>query len=161
MRHSYWGVGAPFMGEGQFVMSDVRQWPTARLLSTAAHELQCRWDTHLSNWDLNASSLRVLDQLVQGESSQRELAAVSRVTEQTMCRVLDRLVRLGYVTRERDLEDRRRSRIAITPAGATARDAAWKEAYAQDQTLEASSMTDDDLKDLRSLLVKLVEAEPN
>ncbi len=51
------------------------------------------------------------------DHSQRELAAATGVTEQTMSRILARMERLGYVTRKPHRDDRRRHVISLTAAG--------------------------------------------
>jgi len=49
--------------------------------------------------------------------SLRELAAFRRMDEPTACRVVNTLVRRRLVRRSPDPGDRRRSRLALTPAG--------------------------------------------
>ncbi len=66
------------------------------------------------------AGLLTLHALMEGPHTQRELAALSHVEEQTMSRVLDRLERSGHVTRERDPRDRRRLAVRATPAGGRA-----------------------------------------
>ncbi|GAA3820016.1 MarR family winged helix-turn-helix transcriptional regulator [Cellulomonas soli] len=96
---------------------DPRDWPVGRLLSAAARRVEREWNTHLSAWDLNHASLPVLVHLMGGPRSQRELAHLCGVTEQTTSRVLDRMQRTGYVTRTEHPQDRRRHVIALTDAG--------------------------------------------
>ncbi len=52
-----------------------------------------------------------------GEMSLRELAERRRMDEPTACRVVDTLVRRRLVRSRPDREDRRRSRLALTPSG--------------------------------------------
>lgn len=52
-----------------------------------------------------------------GEMSLRELADRRRMDEPTACRVVDTLVRRRLVRSSPDREDRRRSRLALTPSG--------------------------------------------
>ena len=52
-----------------------------------------------------------------GEMSLRELAERRRMDEPTACRVVDTLVRRRLVRSSPDREDRRRSRLALTPSG--------------------------------------------
>lgn len=93
------------------------RWPTGRLISAVARRIERDWNTHLAAWDLNHASLPVLVLLAGGSRSQRELAAASGVTEQTMSRVITRLERSGYVVRHADAADRRRHEVALTDAG--------------------------------------------
>lgn len=57
-----------------------------------------------------------------GEMSLRELAARRQMDEPTACRVVDTLVRRRLVRSSPDREDRRRSRLALTPSGRTMAD---------------------------------------
>jgi DNA-binding MarR family transcriptional regulator len=57
-----------------------------------------------------------------GEMSLRELAERRRMDEPTACRVVDTLVRRRLVRSSPDREDRRRSRLALTPSGRTMAD---------------------------------------
>ena len=52
-----------------------------------------------------------------GEMSLRELAETRQMDEPTACRVVDTLVRRRLVSSSPDREDRRRSRLALTPSG--------------------------------------------
>lgn len=96
---------------------DIASWPTGRLLSAAARRVEREWNAHLSAWDLNHASLPVIVLLARADHSQRELAAATGVTEQTMSRILERMERTGYVTRVAHPDDRRRHVIALTQAG--------------------------------------------
>src|SRR5262245_31657718 len=61
--------------------------------------------------------LRVLRQLADHDARNVELAATAGVTAPTMSGVIDQLVKLGWVRREDDPEDRRAVVLGITPAG--------------------------------------------
>jgi DNA-binding MarR family transcriptional regulator len=91
-----------------------------RLLSTAARLIEHEWNAALAGLDLTHAGLLTLHALVEGPHTQRQLAGLSHVEEQTMSRVLDRLERSGYVTRERDTRDRRRLLVELTPYGEAA-----------------------------------------
>ena len=108
-------------------------WPVGRLLSAAARRMERAWDAHLAAWDLNHASLPVLVFVAAGPMSQRELADACGVTEQTMSRVVARLERTGYVSRDTQPQDRRRHAVAITPAGAAALEACADPAPAQEE----------------------------
>lgn len=60
-----------------------------------------------------------------GPSRQRQLADYFEIDPAAVCRMLDSLEKSGFVTRCGDGQDKRRDRIAITPAGQTAYDA-WR-----------------------------------
>lgn len=103
------------MQEVNTVGSDVTQWPTGRLLSTAARLAEHGWDSHLSDWQLNHSSFGMLALVMADPLTQRELAARLHMAEQTVSRTVERMERLGYVTRTRSLRDRRR--VVVSPTG--------------------------------------------
>jgi MarR family transcriptional regulator, organic hydroperoxide resistance regulator len=103
---------------------DAAEWSLGRLLSMAARLVEQEWNSWLASRDLTHAGLLALHALRSGPRTQRELAAASMVEEQTMSKVLDRLERAGYVTRERDPADRRRLVVRRTPAGEQAYQAA-------------------------------------
>ncbi len=98
----------------------ITEWPMGRLLSTAARLVEREWNDVLARNGLTHAGLLTLHALEDGPHTQRELASLSYVEEQTMSRVLDRLERTGYVTRERDSRDRRRLVVRATREGARA-----------------------------------------
>ncbi len=93
------------------------EWTLGRLLSMAARLVEQEWNSWLASQDLTHAGLMALHALRAGPRAQRELAAASMVEEQTMSRVLDRLERAGYVTRQRDTADRRRLVVQRTLTG--------------------------------------------
>lgn len=92
-------------------------WSLGRLLSTAARLVEHDWNAWLAGRGLTHAGLLALHALDEGPLTQRRLAAASRVEEQTMSRVLDRLARTGHVERRRDTVDRRRLVVSLTPSG--------------------------------------------
>jgi DNA-binding MarR family transcriptional regulator len=92
-------------------------WSLGRLLSTSARLVEHAWNAWLADRGLTHAGLLALDALDAGPLTQRGLAAASRVEEQTMSRVLDRLQRTGHVDRRRDVRDRRRHVVSLTPRG--------------------------------------------
>jgi DNA-binding MarR family transcriptional regulator len=97
--------------------ADLQDWSLGRLLSTAARLVEHDWNDWLATHDLTHAGLLALHALQAGPLTQRQLAAANRVEEQTMSRVVARLERAGYVTRERDHADRRRLVINRTDRG--------------------------------------------
>ena len=136
--------------------TDPEDWPVGRLLSAAARRIEREWNSHLATWDLNHASLPVLLHLLQHPRSQRELAHVCGVTEQTMSRVLTRMERTGYITRASDGVDRRRYVIAITDAGRTVAIHAADPRPAEAMT--ARGLTPEQVDQLRDLLAIVVRA---
>jgi MarR family transcriptional regulator, organic hydroperoxide resistance regulator len=73
---------------------------------------------------LSAHQVSILDHLDEHEPlALLDLAKHMGVTPSTMSLNVDRLVRRGYVSRERAADDARRLKLRITPAGARLREA--------------------------------------
>lgn len=137
---------------------DPTRWPTGRLLFAVARRIEREWNAHLGTWDLNHAGFPVLMHLLAGPRSQRELAAESGVTEQTMSRIVARLERSGYVTRAGDPTDRRRRTVAITDAGRGAGLAAARRRPAED--LATRGLDDEQVAALRDVLLAMLESWP-
>ncbi|KFF60817.1 hypothetical protein JF66_01480 [Cryobacterium sp. MLB-32] len=129
-------------------MSD---WPTGRLLSTAARLVEHAWIEALGRLGLTHAGLIVLHLLGPGPLNQTELARAARVQTQTMSRTLERLEREGYVARVRDERDQRRHSVTRTEAGT----AVWHQAG----TLEADVFPAlNDAAVLRDALLGIISA---
>ncbi|WP_066462076.1 MarR family winged helix-turn-helix transcriptional regulator [Sanguibacter suarezii] len=136
---------------------DPARWPTGRLLSHVARDLERQWNAHLEGWQLNHASLPVLLALLGNDHSQRELAVASGVTEQTMSRTLERLERLGYVSRGPDAGDARRRVVRLTDAGRAAALAAASPEVGD--RIAHSKITPEQIAQLRAILLSMVDAE--
>lgn len=101
---------------------DLTSWPTGRLLSTAARLVEHAWFDQLAEHGVSHAGLMVLHELAERPLSQHELSQRCAVTQQTMSRTLDRLERGGQVVRTTDPDDRRRTLVRRTDAGA----ATWR-----------------------------------
>lgn len=97
---------------------DLEAWPTGRLLSTAARLVEQAWEQSLRRRGLTHAGVIALHSIAVQPLSQREMARTCRVTDQTMSRTVDHLVRGGFATRSVDPADERRMRVQITPTGA-------------------------------------------
>ena len=131
-------------------MADADDWPTGRLLSTAARMVEQAWTERLAQLGLTHAGLIALHLLQEGPAGQTDLAHAARVQLQTMARTLERLERLGHVTRQRDTDDARRVLVAATAAGTAA--------FAQARAVEADvfpAVADPDA--LRSALLQIVQ----
>lgn len=131
-------------------------WVTARLLVTAARELEHRWNERLREWGISHAGLVLLHLLSGGPAGQRELAGRLRVTEQTLARTVAHLESSGHVRRHQGVADRRRRTVEITPAGT---------ALLAEMTYAEGDLTDDivrsagaDVAALRAGLLALVQA---
>lgn len=136
------------------VGADVASWPTGRLLSVAARVVEKRFEDFLASRGLTHAGMITLHHLADGPRSQRELALLCRVTDQTMSRTIEHLERGGHVVRSQDPEDRRRTSVKITPAGRRALTAARREERESDTLLGAV----DDYEHFRQQLIALIAA---
>lgn len=141
-----WGDGAPVPGRPVPAV----MWPTGRLVSAVARRIERDWNAHLARWDLNHASLPVLFLLAAGPRSQRELAADSGVTEQTMSRIIARLDRTGYIERRTHAHDRRRNDVALTETGYRALREAGDPRFAEEMSVRG--LTPEQVTQLRSIL---------
>ncbi|GLB68719.1 MarR family winged helix-turn-helix transcriptional regulator [Arthrobacter mangrovi] len=99
-------------------MPDLNNWPTARLLSTAARLVEHAWDEQLASLGLTHAgriALEVLD--AGGPMVQAAVAAGVRVQAQTMGKTLSRLQAHGHITRVPNQADRRSHRVAVSDLG--------------------------------------------
>ena len=125
------------------------EWPTGRLLSTAARLVEHAWTERLESLGLSHAGLIALHLLGDGPRSQTDLARAARVELQTMARTVERMERRGHVTRTRDPRDARRVLVQRTDEGA----ALWREAT----TVEAEALPPvSDPAALRGLLLEIV-----
>jgi len=155
------GAAPPKSNHGRTprVPQDPSGWPTGRLLSSAARRVEREFNAHLDQWGLNHASMPVLVYLAARDHSQRELAAATGVTEQTMSRLLARMERLHYVTRKPHADDRRRHVISLTAAGASVlREAVDVE---RSEAMVTRGLSPAQVAELRALLVAVIAAHPD
>ncbi|MGN7778594.1 MarR family winged helix-turn-helix transcriptional regulator [Mycolicibacterium sp. 22603] len=136
-------------------MDDLDGWPTGRLLSMAARLVEQSWEHILGEYDLSSAGLVVLHVVASGPATQREIARACRVTDQTASRTVERLERLGYVSRQVDPRDERRRTVTSTPMGRRVY-ATLVEREKKDPGLLAA--IGDDGAELRRMLLKLVRS---
>ena len=98
---------------------DRGQWPTGRLLATAARLVEQSWNARLREHGVSHAGMIVLATVSRGPVGQRELARDQHVTEQTIGRTIAHLESTGHVRRSTDPADRRRRTVELTPPGAT------------------------------------------
>lgn len=146
-------IDGPFPGGGP-----PHTWPTGRLLSTVARRAERRWDTRLDPHHLSHASLPVLAILSSGPRSQRELAAMLGVTEQTVSRMVVRLEHEGLVVRDVDPADRRRRTVIATGPGR--RVLAEVSDTTQLERDLVAPLTADEQATLRALLLRLLDPGP-
>ena len=139
---------------------NMQEWPTGRLLATASRLVEHAWTERLDEIGLTHAGLVVLHLLQETPRSQKDLARLARVENQTISRTLERLQREGFVERVSDPSDRRRHIVTVTPAGIDV----WNSA----RTLERDMMPEvDEPEVLRSALLAIIASsaakrwEPN
>lgn len=132
----------------------LENWPTGRLLSTAARLVEHSWEQVLRSQDMTHAGLVVLHSIATSPASQREIAKTARVTDQTMSRTVDRLERAGYVTRDTDPRDERRRLIAITASG----QATYERLLELEKDEAALAFGFSDVAALREQLLRLVRS---
>ncbi len=96
--------------------------------------------------------------LIQEESgiTMKKLAKMMHITSPSATTLIDRLVKLGYVSRRNDQENRRLVRLSLTPEGA----AMLKEKMTERQKLLMklfSSLSAEDVSELNRLVKKLLQ----
>lgn len=92
----------------------------AHRLGVAGRLLRTTADAELSPLGLSAPGLAVLRSLtVEDGLTQAELARRLRLEPPSMCRMIDRLAREAAVERHPDPDDRRATRVRLTPRGRT------------------------------------------
>lgn len=132
------------------------RWPTGRLLSMAARLVEQSWEHVLREYNMSSAGLVVLHVVASGPATQREIAHACRVTDQTASRTIERLERLGYVTRQIDPRDERRKSVSRTPAGRKAYEALLDREQNDPALIAAIG---DHEPALRRLLMELIRAQ--
>lgn len=111
----------------------------------------------LAEENLSPSEINALANLADGRvRSVGELAAAAGVRPTTLTSLLDRLAKRGYLRRELDPADRRSFQLHLTPAGATAAEAAAAAMTAIEQEA-ADSLTQADLAGFAKVVAALQE----
>lgn len=136
--YSVFGVGRLLF------MPFTTQWPTNRLLSTAARLVEHAWNERLATLGVTHAGVMALDVLqTAGSMTQAQLAHRVRVQAQTMGKTLHRLELHGHVTRSKNVRDRRSHLVSITPEGERILVAATK---LEDDLVGDGLLTDESLR---------------
>jgi MarR family transcriptional regulator, organic hydroperoxide resistance regulator len=128
-------------------------WPTGKLLTAAARLVEHAFDTAISELGVTHAGINVLDALAEGPQTQRSLASLCAVQEQTMSRILEGLERAGHIGRTRDPADRRKVIVERTGQGKEILD------RAREAGRRLNLFEDDDSEETRACreaLVKLI-----
>jgi len=123
-------------------MPDMDQWPTGRLLSTAARLVEHSWNEKLGAIGLTHAGVIAIEVLdAQGPMTQAQLAQYVRVQAQTMGKTLSRLEAHGHIARVRSTSDRRSHVVSLTERGKEAVTAAVE----MERTVLAAATIDPDV----------------
>jgi DNA-binding MarR family transcriptional regulator len=118
------------------------QWPTGRLLSTAARLVEHSWNEKLGAIGLTHAGVIAIEVLnAQGPMTQAQLAQYVRVQAQTMGKTLSRLESHGHIARVRSTSDRRSHVVSLTERGKEAVAAAVE----MERTVLAAATIDPDV----------------
>ncbi|WP_307097821.1 MarR family winged helix-turn-helix transcriptional regulator [Arthrobacter sp. V1I9] len=118
------------------------QWPTGRLLSTAARLVEHSWNEKLGAIGLTHAGVIAIEVLhAQGPMTQAQLAQYVRVQAQTMGKTLSRLESHGHIVRVRSTSDRRSHVVSLTEQGRQAVAAAVE----MERTVLAAATIDPDV----------------
>ncbi|HVD00132.1 MAG TPA: MarR family transcriptional regulator [Candidatus Dormibacteraeota bacterium] len=131
---------------------------TLAALRAASHSLRHRMDRWLDRHSLSESRLALIVRLNRvGEITLGDLAEALDVTPRNVTGLVDHLERDGLVERFPDPDDRRATRVRLSPAGAAKLAELGTEKGRSTHDLVAG-MTDEELAQLRHLLLKLVKS---
>ena len=134
-----------------------REEPIGLYIQRVAKELNRAFDAALSEVGGNAPTWLILVSLKSGRpETQRELADAVGIRGATLTHHLEGLERNGLVARERDPNNRRVQKVALTDAGEEAFQRMFKTVVAFDSQLR-DGFTDKELETLRKLLGRLTE----
>lgn len=87
-----------------------------RLIACLHHQARSYFEKELAPYDLGSGAMPVLKALLHHDGiNQQELSAKLHVDKATTTRAITKLVKNGYVRRERDPEDQRAYRLFVTP----------------------------------------------
>lgn len=132
-------------------MSELEEWSTSRMLTTAARLVDHAWNERLHDIGITHAGYTTLGVLSRtGTMTGAKLAVAVHVQAQTIGKTIEKLERQGFISRIRDSVDRRSQRITITPAGATA--------LTKAENIERTLMMGEGLEsfELRSLLGRII-----
>lgn len=71
----------------------------------------------LASPELTVAQFRILTRLQQGQQSNKQLAEWMGISPATLCRIVDNLVRRGFVSRQHSQKDRREVVLVLTMKG--------------------------------------------
>lgn len=139
-------------------MPELEQWPTGRLLSTAARLVEQAWNEQLTEIGLTHAGFTVLGVLkTRGPLTQIAIAHIVRVQAQTMGKTVGRLEAYGYVSRSRSELDRRIQVVSISLAGA---DAYSRAERIEDTMVRQGTLSSEAFRDNLQSLIENLKVAP-
>lgn len=89
---------------------------SGRLIACLYRQAQSYFEQHLAHLGLGSGTLQVLTILLKHDGfNQQELSAKLQVDKATITRAITKLCAQGYVTREKDVTDKRAYKLFVTP----------------------------------------------
>ena len=123
-----------------------------RLIACLHHQARSYFEKELAPYHLGSGAIPVLKALLHHDGiNQQELSAKLHVDKATTTRTITKLVKLGYVRRERDLEDLRAYRLFVTQKARDIAPEIWKILQSW-TTILAEGLTDEEKERALSLL---------
>jgi DNA-binding MarR family transcriptional regulator len=136
--------------------SEVAATEALAALRVASHGMRTMMDRWLEHHDLSEGRMGVLWRLrAKGPSTLGDLAESLDVSPRNITGLVDHLEKDGLIERFADPEDRRATRVRLAPAGKQ-KLSDIKRAIGSPQHGVVAGFTDEELKQLRHLLLKLV-----
>lgn len=118
------------------MIMDLAQWPTNRLLNTAARLTENTESDNFRSLGITQAGFTVLRLLSQRQTmSQAELARKLRVRPETLSKVIDRLDQNALIVQSGSAANKRDPRLVITQEGRKVLDRAYELEEEQERTL--------------------------
>lgn len=140
-------------------MPNLDDWPTARLVMTAARLVENAYNEDLAAYGITYAALTILSVLaVKGALTQNQLAAELKIQPQTLGKMVDALARKGFVTRTRHWSDRRSQLVDITETG---RSILRSIATLEDKLHLADPFRETTLRNHAQTIIRALDQEPS
>ncbi len=139
-------------------MVDMLQKPLPALLAHAQQRLRTTADTIFKERSGHYSYYFILLALQESDAAtQRELAEEVGIRESTMTHHLLAMEELGFITRQRTAENRRRQQVRLTTEGHETYKALRADIARFDKALRRAIGSDEDVAQLQQALLRMVE----
>ncbi|HEV2033216.1 MAG TPA: MarR family transcriptional regulator [Candidatus Dormibacteraeota bacterium] len=147
--------------KGEVPEAEVAATEALAALRVASHGMRNMMDRWLERHDLSEGRMGVLWRLrATGPTTLGDLAESQDVSPRNITGLVDHLEQDGLVERFADPEDRRATRVRLSPAGKQKISEIKHEMMGSPRHGVVAGFTEDELKQLRHLLLKLVQNMP-